>query len=99
MRERRARRSADRFLALGYYLEAVRDRARARAVVLASDDGLVVSGAGAPETNDVLAIVGSSKQPARDLSDALKREGKVHSARIELEGSTYYLASLGGAPI
>ena len=46
--ERRAQRSENRDLALGFQLAHVRDRARLEALVLADDDGLALSAAGDP---------------------------------------------------
>src|SRR5687768_5381797 len=97
MRERRVRRSTQRFEASELYLEAARARAKAKAVVLASDDGLVVSGAGAREAHEVLAAVAPNAHS--ELAQSFGCTGAVHASRLELDGSTFFLASLGGSPI
>src|SRR5688572_1675002 len=92
--ERRNRRSNQLGEALGLYLEAARARARADAVVLADDTGLVISGTGRSDVNELLAVVGSRPGLRLELV-----RGTVHSTPLEVGGSTVHLASLGGAPI
>jgi hypothetical protein len=95
--ERRRKRSTHRFHAAELYLEAVRRRSGAKAVALASDEGLVVSGSGPPETLAILGVLGAT--PARDLAVEIGRKDPIHTTKLELSGSRFYLTSLGGKAI
>jgi hypothetical protein len=88
--ERRKKRSSDPIRAAELYFEASRRQARAKAVALAGDDGLVISGSG---PNDVVAEIAA-------LASSRARGGDpLHSAAIEIDGMQLRLTSLGGTPI
>jgi hypothetical protein len=95
--ERRKKRSKERMKAAELYLDAARERARAKAVALANEDGLVVSGSGPGEMLAVLAVLGVS--PELDLREAFAGDEPIHSTPLDLAGMRLHLTSLGGAPI
>jgi hypothetical protein len=97
MQERRVRRSTEPEQALKLYLEAVKSRAQADTVVFADAAGLVVSGTGSAEQNEILAICGPTPSATQEIAGVLS--GDIRAAEVRVDGSRYYLASLNGAPI
>lgn len=97
MQERRVRRSSEKQQALELYLQSVKNRARAETVVFADQDGLVVSGTGTPEQNEIVAICGTTPALAQDFANSLP--GKVRAEEIRVEGSRYYLAWIGSGAV
>lgn len=96
--ERRTRRSSNRDLALGFQLEHVRDRARLEALVLADDDGLIVSAAG--DTAVCREVAAYAPLIARSALGVplppLLRGAEVAIRIVEVHGLPLYLVSVGG---
>lgn len=96
--ERRAQRSENRDLALGFQLAHVRDRARLEALVLADDDGLALSAAGDPSTCRELAAIAPlmAKSILGMPMPPLLRGAEVAMRIVHVHGQPLYLASVGG---
>lgn len=98
LEERRTRRSTHRELALGFQLEHVRDRARLEALVLADDDGLVLSACGdAAVCRELAAIAPLMVRSALGMPlPPLLRGAEIAVRIVHVHGQPLYLASIGG---
>lgn len=98
LEERRSRRSTHRNLALGFQLEHVRDRGRLEALVLADDDGLVLSTAGDNAVcRELAAIAPLLARSALGMPlPPLLRGAEVAVRIVHVHGQPLYLASVGG---
>lgn len=97
--DRRTHRSERAPLALRFQLESTRDRAKLEALVLASDEGFPLAGAGPAAICDELAAIapflgrGHYGMPMPPLL----RGADVAIRAIRGPGGTLYLASIGGS--
>jgi hypothetical protein len=94
--ERRRKRSHDPHTALSLQLAHVLEQAKLAAVVLASEDGLLIAHAGDTELCSELAALA----PVVSLSGALPSNtnlghGLVHVQTVPWEGAPLYLAGCG----
>ncbi len=98
LEERRSRRSTHRDLALGFQLEHVRDRGRLEALVLADDDGLVLSTAGdSAVCRELAAIAPLLARTALGMPlPPMLRGAEVAVRIVHVHGQPLYLASVGG---
>ncbi len=98
LEERRSRRSTHRDLALTFQLEHVRDRARLEALVLADDDGLVLSAAGDGAVCRELAALAPlmAKSVMGIPLPPMLRGAEVAVRIVHVHDQPLYLASVGG---
>ena len=96
--ERRARRSHNRQLALGFQLEHVRDHGRLECLVLSDDDGLALATAGDPAAcRELAAIAPLLAQSILGMPmPPLLRGAEVAVRTVHVHGQPLYLASVGG---
>ena len=88
--ERRKRRSDQHGEAVRLYLETVRARTGVEALALASEDGMLVAGAGAVDL-DWMAAIGAGSKRSR-----LEWDGRVvHVRRMKVNQVRLYIASTG----
>ncbi|MDI3283254.1 hypothetical protein [Polyangium sp. 15x6] len=98
--ERRRKRSELVQVAASLYLEAVLERSRIKAVALASDEGLLVAGAGAGYDHEWLAALGIvTGEPHFDdvITEITRGEGMV-SFDVPVHGRTLRLSAVGKVP-
>lgn len=97
MKERRRRRSQDPYRALCFQLEHVRSRGELDAMVVATDNGLVVAGAGERSVCEALGAIAP-------LIASPSFHGRIPGALVGqsigvrplcLDGETLYIASAG----
>ncbi len=98
LEERRSRRSSHRDLALTFQLEHVRDRGRLEALVLADDDGLILSAVG---DNTVCRELGAiaplmAKSILGIPLPPMLRGAEVAVRIVHVHDQPLYLASVGG---
>jgi hypothetical protein len=97
--ERRRRRSDVLQQAVCLYFESVAERIGARAIALASHDGLLVGGAGPNGTLDSLAALGSTGPAGRaerqDVVDEISAGQKLLASGVCVHGAPFFVASLG----
>lgn len=98
LEERRNRRSTHRDLALSFQLEHVRDRGRLEALVLADDDGLVLSAAGdAAVCRELGALAPLMAKSVLGIPlPPLLRGAEVAVRIVHVHDQPLYLASVGG---
>ncbi len=89
--ERRQHRSPDRQEAVGLLLDALRRREKLEAVALATEDGLLIAGAGPVDLARMGALAPTSRGPTMPWG-----ERTLHVERFDLRGFWLYLASSGG---
>jgi hypothetical protein len=98
--ERRKRRSETVSEAAGLYLEAVLERSRLKAVALATDEGLLVSGAGNGYDHEWLAALSAFDNEARlapMIEEFTHGEGLM-AFDVPIHGRTLRLAAVGDEP-
>ena len=100
MKERRRRRSQDPYRALCFQLEHVRSEAELDAMVVATDNGLLVAGAGERSVCEALgAVAPLLGRPSFDGRIPGALIGQAIDVRSVLLGpDTVYVASLGRLP-
>ena len=99
MKERRRRRSEDPYRALCFQLERVRCEGELDAMVVATDNGLLVAGAGERSVCEALGAVAPLMGLASfrgPVPGALVGQ-VIHVRPLSLEGEIVYVASVGRA--
>ncbi|MDH4282284.1 MAG: hypothetical protein OEV36_06500 [Myxococcales bacterium] len=97
MNERRTRRSEDPYRALCLQLECLRLEGELDAVIVATDNGLLVASAGERSVCEALGAIApllSTASFSGRLPGALEGQ-RVDVRPMSLEGETVYLASVG----
>ena len=97
--ERRKHRSDVLQQAVCLYFESVAARIQAKAIALASADGLLVGGAGPDGSLDSLAALGSTGPSGRsdrqDVVDEISGGQKLFASGLCVHGTPFYVASIG----
>lgn len=95
--ERRKRRSEMVSEAASLYLEAVIERGRLKAVTLATEEGLLVSGAGKGYDHEWLAALGAFDNEARiaPMIDEFTHGQGLMAFDVPIHGRTLRLAAVG----
>lgn len=95
--ERRKRRSEMVSEAASLYLEAVIERGRLKAVTLATEEGLLVSGAGTGYDHEWLAALGAFDNEARiaPMIDEFTHGQGLMAFDVPIHGRTLRLAAVG----
>jgi len=97
MNERRRRRSQDPYQALCFQLEHLRSQGELDAMVVATDNGLVVAGAGERSVCEALGAIAplvASPSFRGRIPGALIGQS-IGVRPVHLDGETLYIASLG----
>ncbi len=94
--ERRQTRSDIPSEATRLFCESMAKRLHARALVLASEDGLTVSGAGSSDELDLLAAL-AVIHPSQ-ISSMTRENEPTYTLPMRIDGTYLMLASIGGEP-